>query len=296
MPLVVLPPAGAEAGGGDLGDDRRPPAPLQSTWAVAAAAGEPVALVRVSGLQGTLRGGAAARDAWGRTGKAQPAVVAADVSFASPFGASSAGDRVGAETAHYGNLSKTLLGALERLGDAAPVPPAAAEEKEEGGSAAVPGAADVLELLWAALTGRVVDGGARALPPDQVPFLDAARLRGLNLTLRLPKASLVGAGGVSLTATACFRAGEAPPAAGDAPRNPLTAYARRLALHGLHVPTLIGVNPNERLAKQMVIAEVEIDRLDVTKDIYPELERLVVEVGSPSSAPTYAFFLFRYYL
>lgn len=250
-----------------------PPAPLLSTWAVSAAAGEPIAVVRVRNLQGTVPVG---RDAWGRPDKAQPALVSTEVSFARPFGAASAGDTVSAETAHYGNLSKNLLGSLGAFASASP--PTKVETSEVGGDK--PGSADVFELLWVGLTGRVVDGSARALPLDQLPFLDTDRLRGLSLTVRLPKASLLGAG-VSLTATAAFN----PEAAGAA-GNPLRSYARSLRLHELRVPVLIGVNDNERRAKQMVVADVEVDRLDVTRDIHPELEALITETMSASSFET----------
>ncbi|KAK3360010.1 hypothetical protein B0T25DRAFT_534512 [Lasiosphaeria hispida] len=76
----------------------------------------------------------------------------------------------------------------------------------------------------------------------------------LLLTITLPKASLLGSG-VSLTATSVF--GE--PA-------PLSAVALRL--DSLRVPTLVGVNSNERLAKQIVWT---------SKDFYTELETLVVQ-------------------
>ncbi|KAI4601444.1 hypothetical protein KJ359_011573 [Pestalotiopsis sp. 9143b] len=244
-----------------------PPAPLLSTWAVSAAAGEPIAVVRVRNLQGTVPVG---RDAWGRPDKAQPALVSTEVSFARPFGAASAGDTVSAETAHYGNLSKNLLGSLGAFASASP-PTRVETASEVGGDK--PGSADVFELLWVGLTGRVVDGSARALPLDRLPFLDTDRLRGLSLTVRLPKASLLGAG-VSLTATAAFN----PEAAGAA-GNPLRSYARSLRLHELRVPVLIGVNDNERRAKQMVVADVEVDRLDVTRDIHPELEALITEAS-----------------
>ncbi|KAK6193206.1 hypothetical protein LQW54_012700 [Pestalotiopsis sp. IQ-011] len=245
-----------------------PPAPLLSTWAVSAAAGEPIAVVRVRNLQGTVPVG---RDAWGRPDKAQPALVSTEVSFARPFGAASAGDTVSAETAHYGNLSKNLLGSLGAFASASP--PTKVDALETGGDEDKPGSADVFELLWVGLTGRVVDGSARALPLDRLPFLDTDRLRGLSLTVRLPKASLLGAG-VSLTATAAFHQ-DAAGAAG----NPLRSYARSLRLHELRVPVLIGVNDNERKAKQMVVADVEVDRLDVTRDIHPELEALITEAS-----------------
>ncbi|KAH8202628.1 hypothetical protein TruAng_003229 [Truncatella angustata] len=248
-----------------------PPAPLQSTWHVAAAAGEPIAMVRVRNLQGVLPVG---RDAWGRPNKPQPALISTEVSFARPFGAASESDKVNAETAHYGNLSKNLLNSLKIFESSSPPknPAVAAKAEAEG-----PSSGDVFELLWVGLTGRVVDGSLRALPLDRVPFLDTDRLRGLSLTVHLPKASLLGSG-VSLTVTACFQEGPE--------KNPLKSYARSLKIHELRVPVLIGVNENERKAKQMVIADVEIDRLDIARDIHPELENIITETMAASSFET----------
>lgn len=237
------------------------PAPLLSAFEVRARAGEPFAVVRVQDLQGTLPVG---RDAWGRANKAQPALVSTEVSFARAFGRASAEDRVGAETAHYGTLSKNLLGSLDMFSEAVP-------EKWRAEVTDGPHAADIFEFLWVNLTGRLVDGSHRPLPLDRLPFLDTARLKSLALTIRLPKASLVGRG-VSLGAAACFK-----DAGGG---NPVLGFSRSLTLHELHVPTLIGVNANERKAKQMVVADVEIEKLDVGRDIHPELEKLVVEVST----------------
>ncbi|KAI0600881.1 serine/threonine-protein kinase psk1 [Biscogniauxia sp. FL1348] len=240
-----------------------PPAPLVSAWQVHAEAGEPVAVVRVRNLQSALPIG---RDAWGRANKLQPVLLSSSVSFAQRFCTASAADQLNAETVHYGTLSKTMLGSLEGQVDG-------------GGS---PTTAAVFELLWVRMTGRVLDGSRVALPPDQLPFLDAARLRSLSLTLRLPKASLLGAG-VSLTAAACFRTAEAEK---EKNNNPLRAYARTLRIHGLHVQALVGINPNERQARQMIVVDVEIERFDAVEDIHTELERTVVDAIEASSFGT----------
>ncbi|KAI0908890.1 Dihydroneopterin aldolase-domain-containing protein [Ustulina deusta] len=261
--------------------DPDPAAPLVSTWQVGADAGEPQAIVRVRNLQSVM---AAGRDAWGRAARPQPVLLSSEVSFARPFETASAHDAVNAETVHYGNLSKTLLSGMALFSPSSPSSPAATTTtttrgaKEEDG----PRTADVFEILWVQMTGRVVDGSRVALPPDQVPFLDATKLRSLSLTLRLPKASLLG-DGVSLATTACFA-----DAAADSPRkrNPLRSYARRLRLHGLRVPTLVGVNPNERAARQMVVVDVEIDRFDAREDIHAELEGVVVATLESSSFET----------
>ncbi|KAI0022572.1 Dihydroneopterin aldolase-domain-containing protein [Xylariomycetidae sp. FL0641] len=261
-----------------VGPKPDPPAPLANTWDVRAAAGEPVAVVRVRNLASAIPVG---RDAWGRANKLQPVLLSSEVSFARAFGTASARDEVNAETVHYGSLSKTLLGSLELWGQnrTAQQTQATGVTAKADAAADAPRTADVFQLLWVRITGRTVDGSRVALPPDQVPFLDAARLRSLALSIHLPKASLLGAG-VSLATTACFKP---QPEAGQ---NPLRSYARTLRLHGLHVPTLVGVNDNERKAKQMLVADVEIERFDVEEDVHSELERLVVETMEGSSFET----------
>ncbi|KXJ95734.1 Dihydroneopterin aldolase-domain-containing protein [Microdochium bolleyi] len=277
--------------------DADPAAPLLSTFQVRAQAGEPVAVVRVRNLAATIPCG---RDAWGRSGKVQPVLLSSELSFRSGFQTSSADDRlVDSETVHYGNLSKTLLAGVEGLSSAG----AAASNTT---TSSTPSSSAIFELLWVRLTGRVLDGSRVALPLDQVPFLDAAALRSLSLTINLPKASLLGAG-VSLTSTASFKDRDTLLGGGDddnndkntnakskddgdepeKKKNPLTAYARSLRISGLHVPTLIGVNDNERKARQMLVAEVEIDRFDITgDDVHDQIERVVVEVMEASSFET----------
>ncbi|KAI1334745.1 serine/threonine-protein kinase psk1 [Xylariaceae sp. FL0016] len=253
-----------------------PPAPLLNAWQVRAEAGEPVAVVRVRNLQSAIPVG---RDAWGRPNKLQPVLLSSEVSFAHPFDTASTKDQVNSETVHYGNLSKTLLGSMELWGQGKPAktPVAAAITATGAAEMESPKTSDVFELLWVRMTGRVVDGSRVALPPDQVPFLDASRLRSLSLTINLPKASLLGAG-ISLTTTACFKE--------TLEHNPLRSYSRTLRIHGLHIPTLIGVNPNEREARQMVVADVEIDRFDAAEDIHSELERIIVDTMGESSFET----------
>jgi len=273
-----------------------PAAPLRSTFSVLAAAGEPVATVRVRNLQATIPCG---RDAWGRPGKVQPVLLSSEVSFRSAFTASSADDRlVDSETVHYGNLSKTLLGGLEGLGseggDALGSSTTTTTTSQEASpSPSSPSSSAVFELLWVRLTGRIPDGSTVALPPDQVPFLDASTLRSLSLTVNLPKASLLGGGGVSLTTTAAFKAKSALVPGGDGDddddqvKNPIESYARTLRISGLHIPTLVGVNANEREARQMLVAEVEIDRFDVTgEDVHDQIERVIVDAMEKSSFET----------
>jgi hypothetical protein len=109
-------------------------------------------------------------------------------------------------------------------------------------------------------------------------------LQELEMTLLLPKGTLLSEG-VSLTLTGGYLQG--PGTYASAP------YRAILKLQDIRIPTLIGLNPNERLAKQMVIATVEIDPYAVVgQDHYNELEQIVVKVSivlislSASHAPS----------
>lgn len=226
---------------------------LRSTWAVRHAAGEPLAVVRVRNLQTVVIG---PQDAWARKNATQPVVISAELHFSRTFEASVAGDNVtSGDTVHYGSLSKLILACVERSNEHAAA-----------------GASEVdlrvlLEMIWIVLTGRNVNGddaGAEAKP-----LLDLARLRFMSLTVCLPKASLLGEG-VSLTASNVF-----PPHL-----SVLSMYGLALKVQRLRVPTLIGVNPNERKAKQFVVVEVEVDKFDYYPDFYCELEAIVVQVWS----------------
>lgn len=235
---------------------------LQSLWAVRHAAGEPLAVVRVRDLHTAVVG---PQDAWARKSALQPLVVSAELHFSRPFEASVAGDSVTAgDTVHYGTLSKLILACVER-------------SNEHVQARSTDGDVDLrvlLEMIWIVLTGRNVNGEDAAA--EAKPLLDLARLRFMSLTVLLPKASLMGEG-VSLTAANVF-----PPHVAS-----LSMYGLALKVHKLRVPTLIGVNSNERKAKQFVVTDVEIDRFDYYPDLFCELERLVVQVLSISYALVY---------
>ncbi|KAK3328942.1 hypothetical protein B0H66DRAFT_7410 [Apodospora peruviana] len=251
-----------------------PASPLSSSWTVRASAGEPFAVVQVRNLQTTIE--AAVPDAWGRPHKLQPLLVSAELSFAQPFAAAAADDQLGSDTVHYGTLSKAILDSLRIFSTAAVT--------ETLGRSHVPSSLrDVLETVWVDLTGFHVDGSRPPATPfsKREPFLSPAslsRVKFLRVTLLLPKASLLG-DGVSLTASSVFKAGEEGVVAEQ--------HGVELAIHGLKVPTLIGINENERLAKQFVIATVTIDKFAQSgTDIFTDVEALVVNTLESSSFET----------
>ncbi|PFH55838.1 hypothetical protein XA68_17529 [Ophiocordyceps unilateralis] len=184
--------------------------------------------------------------------------MSADVSLQGAFAATSSRDALAVDTVHYGQLSKAMLASVERL----PAPPA--------GSLAL---SSVLAHVW-----RDIAGGGETSDGDTLarPLLDAEAVRYLELMAHLPKASLLG-DGVSLALTG----GVGSDSAGAAP-----VPACVLKLHALRVPTLIGINDNERLARQSVVISVEIDSYDASADIYQAVEAKISQETIDSSFGT----------
>ncbi|KAL1842275.1 hypothetical protein VTJ49DRAFT_5660 [Mycothermus thermophilus] len=223
---------------------------------------DPPATVAVRNLQTTLR--RSGLDAWGREGRTQPCLVSVEVRFLQGFGLTARGDRLGRETVHYGLLSKAVLGCVERF------------EATEEGSTEECGVKDVLAAVWARLTGLTVDGEAYQTPTAN-PLLDLETVRFLSVSIALPKASLLGEG-VKLTASAVFDSSRAD--------GPVEARAAALEICRLRVPTLVGVNDNEREAKQFVVATVMVERFAGGGDCYTDVERNVVRTMEASSFET----------
>lgn len=238
---------------------------LSTTHHIRSIAGEPPSSVRVRNLSSTISAGT---DAWGRPGRPQPVLCSVEISFVHAFSPTSATDRLGSDTVHYGLLSKTILSALESVGQS-PVP----GFELASDSQTPPTLREALEVVWQRLTGLGIDGntGGGGLG-ERKAFLHLESVRFMSVTLHLPKASLLGEG-VSLTASGLFG-----PFAGV--RYGCIRYALDLRLHNLQVPTLIGVNPNERTNKQVVVADVGLGHYVVLEDMYVDLERGVVQVMS----------------
>ncbi|ERS95140.1 hypothetical protein HMPREF1624_08350 [Sporothrix schenckii ATCC 58251] len=241
--------------------------PQPTAWDVQAAIGEPRAVIRVRGLQATL-GPGAGQDAWGRNGRPQPAVLSAEAVLAAPFPEAANTDQVAGDTVHYGTLSKAVLKSLKRWDEERPPT----------------GLLHVLDGLWIDLTGRMATGAKPSspdAPPSQdpsqnPPLLSASVVRSLSVTVLLPKATLVGEG-VSLTSAGVL----ARAAKGTAP-----IASNTLRLHRLRVPTLVGVHPHERTAKQAVVADIALDRFTEYEDVYTRLEAFVVQILETSEFET----------
>ena len=226
--------------------------PLQTAWQVQCAAGEPAAIIRVRNLQSTIQG---PQDAWGRQGRPQPLLVSAEVSLHEPFGSSSSKDAVDSDTVHYGLLSKAILATLGRL------------DAEAQHAMSLHG---VLNSIWMDLIGFDFTGRIGNFK-EKKPFLNVSVVRSLTISLELPKASLLGSA-VSLSGTIVYQNEQFGTSA--------TNRAMSMNLKGLRIPTLIGVNDNERQAKQVVVSNISVEKWDEDDDDYPRLEKIVVDVST----------------
>ncbi|KAM0399780.1 hypothetical protein ACHAQC_003062 [Fusarium culmorum] len=225
--------------------------PLVSSRRLSNAEGDPVAVVRVRNLQTTIQG---PKDAWGRGSKQQPLLISAAVSLTHAFPSSSADDEV-SDTVHYGLLSKSILSTLEKL------PKSALS------------LSDVLNRLWVDLTGFQYTGVKDPSAEQTKAFLQTSLIRRLSISLVLPKASLMGSA-IRLTSSCLFV------------DSAITARSLELGLEGIRVPTLIGVNSNERKAKQVVITNIRIDEYQTAHDDYAVIESIIVDAMSESSFET----------
>ncbi|ROT40126.1 hypothetical protein SODALDRAFT_332288 [Sodiomyces alkalinus F11] len=206
-----------------------------------------MASIHVRDLQAHARAGV---DAWGRTGKEQPLLVSANLSLADRFHAAASTDRVSDDTVHYGILAKGILASLGSL------------EAHMGTSHVT------LRQALEHLIGDVTYPASSSAPTSvrQCILVDPKKLRSASITLTLPKASLLGEG-VSLSKHFSFP-----------PDSPAYSWGICLSLHRLRVPTLIGVNDNERERKQVVIADIDVDMFDNDGDMYTSLEATVIKV------------------
>ncbi|KAK2593062.1 hypothetical protein QQS21_009228 [Conoideocrella luteorostrata] len=221
------------------------------------ATGSCPSVIRIRNIQSTIQGPS---DAWGRPNRPQPISVSLTVHLHQAFGSTSASDALAPDTIHYGLLSKAVLATLSLLDC----------QKSTRKSLSL---RDILEGIWTDLTGQDTLSGPVRYRGNGAPFLQLEFVRSLQVTVHLPKATLQG-GGVSLTTTGVFEQGK------------LVMRGSALRLHELKVPVLIGVNDNEREAKQGVVADVSVERFDESSDSYHYLERVVVQAMSESSFET----------
>lgn len=218
---------------------------LQTAWETQVAAGEPAATIKLQNLQVIVKG---PKDSWGRVNQPLPALVSAEISKGTTFSDSAAGDSVCSDTVHYGLLSKHLQKIFSGF-----------DTRPEGWQLS-----DLLESVWAQLTGFQLIKTESPEPASQA-FLESSSFQHLKVTIHLPKASLLG-NGASLTGSASM--------AGGVPQS----RARVLRIHDLRIPTLIGVNEHEKKQRQIVIANVEVEKWAAREDGYGLLEDVIIKV------------------
>lgn len=219
--------------------------PSKTSWQVYHAAGETCSTIKVSNLSTNISG---PNDAWGRPNRPQPLQVSVEISFKKPFSTTSTGDALKGDTVHYGTLSKHVMKVVE----------------DSAG----------LSLLKVVL--RIKESLIGSTSPDSglvgAGLLSGSEARFIKVTAHLPKATKLG-GGVSITDSVVLEDNGSL-----SERN----WGGMLKFHDLKVPVLIGVNANEREAKQLVVANVEIDRWAMGADMYDKIEGYITEV-SPQS-------------
>ncbi len=251
--------------------------------------------IRVQNMQSTALVGSdlwGGKDHKGRSNRYQPIEVTCEVSLRNRFDEAAQNDRLDDGTVNYSTLSKTIFKVLKSRG--------ADRNDPSSHLAGWPGIeidwslSDLLDWIFVYITGRRANGsvpdaasahmyirdGCPCLggPMYERPLLSLESMQELEMTAKLPKGTLLSEG-VSLTVASGYLPGQRT--YHEAP------YRATLKLENIRIPTLIGLNANERLAKQMVIATVEIDPYCVTEmDHYNELEQIVVKSLEESAFET----------
>lgn len=216
-------------------------------------------------------------DPWGRAGPKQninqPVLLSTRVSLRNPFTSASASDTVDSSTVHYGILSKEILKIVgNRRADS---------NKTFQSDWSLN---DLVDWLVVYLTGVAfgasasavsaaahyeIEGGIPCLERDaryKPSLIGPKTLRELEFTIALAKGTLMADNIVLRKQVGFGSTGE-------------VFWASTLRIEGMRIPTLVGVNRNERTARQIVMATVEIEPYVCKgKDCYPELEEIVFKV------------------
>jgi dihydroneopterin aldolase len=213
----------------------------------------------------------------GRHNFVQPLLISCTLSLREPFRSAAQSDSVNNSTVNYSTLSKEILKVVASRRPDLP------HSRDFQGLYMDWTLYDLIEWIQIWLTGcspsgncppiRLVTGfldgvcpclADKSSPTYRPPLLDDGNLLELGFRVFLPKGTLL-SGGVSLSiSSACFLE---------------PAYRSVLKIHDIRIPTLVGVNKKERLAKQFVIVSVEVDPyVCKVQDYYNELEQIIVKV------------------
>lgn len=207
----------------------------------------------------------------------QPMLISCMLSLRDPFTSAAESDRVNNSTVNYSTLSKEILKVVASRRPDLP------HSKDFQGLYMDWSLFDLIEWIQLRLSGYspsgsrppvhlvtgFLDGGCPCLvekssPAYKPPLLDIEKLLELGFRIFLPKATLL-SNGVSLSTSSIY--------------SPKGAYCSILKIHDIRIPTLIGVNKKERLAKQIVVVNVEVDPyICKERDFYNELEQIITKV------------------
>lgn len=207
----------------------------------------------------------------------QPLLISSTLSLREPFTSAAQSDSINNSTVNYSTLSKEILKVIASRRPDLP------HSNEFQGLQMDWTLYELVKWMHLWLTGysplgirpttsfvsRYLDGGCPCLTEEgnqayKPPLLDIKGLFELGFTLFLPKATLLSSG-VSLTTSSMYF--------------PSNVLRSTLKIHGIRVPTLIGVNRKERLAKQLLVVSVEVDPYICQEgDYYNELEQIIVKV------------------
>lgn len=222
---------------------------LDRKWAIRQSVGEAQSVIRITNLQTST---ARICDAWGRRKNPQPVLITCSIYLSKSFCNTSASDTLTDSTVNYGILSKCLLEACREFSNSCSDNPVELSQ--------------MLHYLQQWLTG-IQSSDKIGTSVHRIPLLQPTALDLLELDIFLPKASLHG-NGVKMSASFRYR-----------DMKSLLARSMTLEIPQIRAFTVIGVNNNERLAKQEVIATLEIDPYhDELEEDFCALEQLTVMV------------------
>lgn len=221
---------------------------VKSSWEISTLIEEPVSVIAIKDLELLSPVG---KDAWGSDGVEQPIHISVAISLRHPFKSSSDGDVLAADTIHYGLIRGAITHAVGEFNKAV---------KEDR-------LRENLRYLMQHVASAFHTHGH-----DKYIDLTGNLARSSEFVVMLPKASALGTG-VSLTLTKMYYKNCQQEIESG-------FYSIRLQLHDIKVPTLIGLLPKERLAKQNVVANVVWDSWQINRDSYSDLEQVVVKVSS----------------
>lgn len=185
-------------------------------------------------------------------------------------------DALGADTLNYGKLSKAVRKVFELIDAEKDMAPAAVDMHLN----------TVFAVVWGCLVGQrpsaydnVAGWDINAALVDQrglgdirevrEAMGDSESFRYLTVELHLPRATLLGTG-VTLSYTEMFDETR------GANRGPGALSVR---WSGISVPTLVGVNPHERTAKQVVVVDLELEKYSFGFIVFHEVYSCLIKVG-----------------